>query len=329
MPTTIADFAKPVTAKNASASGLTGLLRYWPKQGGSTVVVGISAAEIIDLENGQIDLATIYEAPSATWMNGGAAAGASAGKWLLQCFAAASYTPPVVYLAADSEGMSTTAINACLDAAASVISKSTVGLYGYLDELIAAHSGNHASHYWLAGHFPATSIAAMQAAYPWINLYQCQGSQPSGYATTVNAGGQTGDGDIALQSDWGQGMSVSAADVTNIANATAQAVLNTLIAFRPVDSDGHARNLWDAEYQELADILGVTASEAATLSAVQNADADVKSGISQLVTAVTSQPSATTLDVNSIVAGVVADLPSQVTPAEFMAALATQLTVVK
>src|SRR5262249_11128685 len=70
--------------------------------------------------------------------------------------------------------------------------------YGYLPQLQSAHNGGHASWYWLTGHY------VDPAKYPWIHLYQCQGSQPPGIPTTVKLAGVTLDIDIPFRADWGQ-----------------------------------------------------------------------------------------------------------------------------
>jgi hypothetical protein len=194
----LGDFPRAVSAAGVKASKLDGVLRYWPKQGGSSVVVGLSKAEIDGLLAGGVPFATIYEAGSASWMSGGHAAGVQAANWLKSLFASTGYTPPCVYLAADSNTLTTAAVNACLDGFASILGREMTALYGYLPYLESARSGGHATRYWLTGRYVSPS------AYPWISLYQCQGSQPSQYPTTVIVSGQTGDGDIALQADWGQ-----------------------------------------------------------------------------------------------------------------------------
>lgn len=204
----LGDFPRTVTASGMKAAKLDGVLRYWPKPGGSSVVVGLSKAECADLLGNDAPFSTIYESGSASWMSGGFAAGVAAGNWLKQQFAAAAFTPPCVYLAADSNTIPAVAVNACLDGAASVLGRAMVGLYGYLPQLQAAQAGAHASRYWLTGHY------VTPGSYPWINVYQCQGSQPSQYPTTVSVSGQTGDGDIAFTADWGQtGVNVVTAPV--------------------------------------------------------------------------------------------------------------------
>jgi hypothetical protein len=194
---TLIDYARPIAASTLVASGVTGVLRYWPKQGGSQIVIGLAGPEIADLDAHSISHATIYEDSSASWMSGGWAAGVAAGTWLRQQFAAAGYTPRTVYMAADDNTLSTAAINACLDGAASVLGRSIVGLYGYLYQLQSAQQGNHAARYWLTGHWvdPAT--------YPWIGLYQHNGSQPTG-STQIAIAGQDCDINTPFAPDWGQ-----------------------------------------------------------------------------------------------------------------------------
>lgn len=190
------DYPRPIGADQLPDG--VGVLRYWPKKGGSTVVVGLGRDEITDLTVHQRPFATIYEAPSATWMAGGYGAGQVAGAWLADQFATSGHTPRAVYLAADSNTLSTTAVNACLDGAASVLGRGVVGLYGYLPQLRAAYEGGHASWWWLTGHYVDPAV------YPWIHVYQCQGSQPAGVPTTMTVGGQRADVDMIFRSDWGQ-----------------------------------------------------------------------------------------------------------------------------
>jgi hypothetical protein len=190
------DYPRPVGAAQLPAG--VGVLRYWPKQGGSRVVVGLGRAEITDLTDNKRPFTTIYEAPAATWMAGGYGAGQQAGRWLAAQFEASGHTPRAVYLAADDNGLSTASVNACLDGAASVLGRGVVGLYGYLPQLRAAYEGGHASWWWLTGRY------VEPAAYPWIHVYQCQGSQPAGVPTTIVAGGQKADVNMILRPDWGQ-----------------------------------------------------------------------------------------------------------------------------
>lgn len=203
MTTLIGDFRKPVDPKALAAKGLSGALRYWPKQGGSTTVVGLTAAEIGRYTAAQVPLGTIYEARSASWMSGGAAAGEQAARYLLGLFrkvGGAGWRPASLYLAADANTISPAAVDACLDGAAQVLGW-LPDLYGYDNHLAAARDG-HARRFWLTGHFPGSSVAAVQKAMPWLHLYQCQGSQPPGIPTTVTVSGVVGDVDIALRPDW-------------------------------------------------------------------------------------------------------------------------------
>lgn len=149
----LGDFPRPVTAAAVHAAGLDGVLRYWAKPGGSSVVVGLSASEIADLEAGGAPFSTIYEPASATWMAGGYSAGQQAAHYLQTQFAATGHTPRAVYLTADSSTLSSAAVNACLDGAVSVLGLGMVGLYAFAAQLAAAHSGGHASRYWLTGRF--------------------------------------------------------------------------------------------------------------------------------------------------------------------------------
>lgn len=190
------DYARPVTPAQLPAG--VGVLRYWPKQGGSRVVVGLGRDEITSLTATGRPFATIYEAPSATWMAGGYGAGQQAGRWLAAQFEAAGHTPRAVYLAADKNTLATEAVNACLDGAASVLGRGIVGLYGYLPQLVAAHAGRHASWWWLTGRY------VDPGAYPWIHVYQCQGSQPEGIPTTIMVGGEKADVNMIFRPDWGQ-----------------------------------------------------------------------------------------------------------------------------
>lgn len=190
------DYPRPV-GMNQLPPGV-GVLRYWPKQGGSRVVVGLTRAEITALKNDKRPFTTIYEAPAATWMAGGYGAGQQAGRWLASQFEATGYTPRAVYLAADDPGLSTAAVNACLDGAASVLGRGIVGLYGFLPQLKAAYEGGHASWWWLTGRY------VNPADYPWIHVYQCQGSQPAGVPTKLTVGGQETDVNMIFRPDWGQ-----------------------------------------------------------------------------------------------------------------------------
>lgn len=196
MTTLAIDYPRPVGVTQLP-TGL-GVLRYWPKQGGSRVVVGLGRDEINALNAAQRPFATIYEAPSASWMAGGYGAGQQAGRWLAAQFDASGHTPRAVYLAADDTGLSTTAVNACLDGAASVLGRGVVGLYGFLPQLRAAYAGGHASWWWLTGHYVTPDD------FPWIHLYQCQGSQPKEIPTTITVGGQLADVDMIWRPDWGQ-----------------------------------------------------------------------------------------------------------------------------
>jgi hypothetical protein len=190
------DYARPVTAAQLPPG--VGVLRYWPKQGGSRVVVGLDRDEIASLQDTGRPFATVYEAPSATWMAGGYGAGQQAARWLAARFEESGHTPRAVYLAADDNALSTEAVNACLDGAASVLGRGIVGLYGYLPQLVAAHAGGHASWWWLTGRY------VDPASYPWMHVYQCQGSQPAGVPTTMTVGGQKADVNMILRADWGQ-----------------------------------------------------------------------------------------------------------------------------
>lgn len=191
---TVLDYVRPISGADLAAAGVTGVVRYWPKQGGSSVVVGLTTREIADLAAHNIGLATIYEDTAADWMAGGYSAGVQAGQWIQQQFGWTGFTPRCVYLAADSTTLSSAAVNACLDGAASVLGRAVVGLYAFGPQLAAAQSGGHASWYWLCGRY---------SPLPWMDLYQCNGSQPSG-PTTLAVAGQSCDVDIALSQDWGQ-----------------------------------------------------------------------------------------------------------------------------
>lgn len=193
----VGDFRKPVRPADLGPAGMSGALRYWAKQGGSTTVVGITEVEVAAYEAAKKPLGTIYEARAADWMSGGAAAGEQAGKWLLTQFKAASWTPTSLYLAADSNALSATAVDACLDGVAQILGWKP-DLYGYLAQLQVASQGKHANRYWLTGHYVSP------ADYPWISLYQCQGSQPAGIPTNVTVSGVVGDVDIVFRSDWAQ-----------------------------------------------------------------------------------------------------------------------------
>jgi hypothetical protein len=193
----LVDYKTPIPGAALVAAGITGVLRYWSKGGAPSIVTGISAAEIADLEAHGIEISTIYEAYSADWMGGGWNAGVQAGAWLKNQFGSLGFTPRTVWFAADATTLSGSAVTECLDGAASIIGRGIIGLYGFLPQLQAAYNGGHAVRYWLCGHY------ANPADYPWICLYQCNGSQPSG-PTMITIAGQTCDVDIPLSPDWGQ-----------------------------------------------------------------------------------------------------------------------------
>lgn len=190
----LADYVRPIPGADLAAAGVTGVLRYIAKEGGSSVVVGVTAAELADLDAHNIGWALIYEAQAADWMAGGYSTGVQAGQWIQQQIAGLGRAVRTVYLAADSPTLSSAAVCACLDGAASVLGREIIGLYGFSAQLAAAQSGGHASRYWLCGHYAPAS---------WMCLYQCNGSQPSG-PSTLTVAGQSCDVDIALSQDWGQ-----------------------------------------------------------------------------------------------------------------------------
>lgn len=321
----LGDFPKPVTAGAVRAAGLGGVLRYWPKQGGSDIVVGLTAGEIQDLLTGGVPFATIYEELSATWMAGGFPAGQQAGTWLAQQFAATNHTPRCVYLTADSNTLSSAAVNACLDGAASVLGRDILGLYAYAPQLAAAQSGGHATRFWLTGHY---------APLPWMHLYQCNGSQPPQYPTLVSVGGQTGDGDIDLQSDWGQ----TGGTVTDPVDLNLQGfvwkggpsvdAINAMADLAPngVDPKSLFGRIVDVQLALTADLPkldqilaaisalsgALSTDEAAILAAVQGTDSDVKAGVAQLATAIAALPTGqppTDAQMAALTAAVVKALP--------------------
>lgn len=270
----LGDFPRTLTASGVHVAGLDGVLRYWPKPTASAVVVGLTGSEIADLTDGGVPFATIYEDSSATWMAGGFGAGQTAARWLQKQFAATGYTPRCVYLTADSTTLSLDAVNACLDGAASVLGVGMLGLYGYLTQLQGAKAGNHASFYWLCGRYVPPS------QYPWINLYQCQGSQPAQYATIVTVAGQVGDGDIAFTTDWGQNeMALTQADAVLVAQQVWAQSLTSI--------DGKNIALSAATWLVGSD-QGAWAADAdaqAAIKAAQTVDADLKSAASALQSA--------------------------------------------
>ncbi len=269
----LGDFPRTVTAAGVKAAKLDGVLRYWPKQSGSSVVVGLTKAEIADLSHADVPFATIYEAASASWMSGGRAVGVQAGKWLTTLFAGTGHTPRAVYLAADANTLSSAAVNACLDGAASVLGKAIVGLYGFLPELRSAHDGGHASWFWMAGHYLAPSTV------PWIHLYQCQGSQPPQYPTNVIVSGQSGDGDIEFRSDWGQTTMTSPQQLwqTNLTDGSLTQDPFHMLAYLYEVTQGTIVPKVNA----VAGQIG--AEQVALVAAVNAADADTRATISAAV----------------------------------------------
>lgn len=185
----IVDSPKPIAGASLKAAGVTGILRYLAKQGGSSVVVGVTAAEISDLRTHGIQLALIYEAQSASWMGGGAAAGTRAAYWVQSQLDAIGVPNAPVYFAADSTTLSANAVNACLDAIAAVLGRARTGEYGFAPQLRSGHAGDHAARYWLCG-----SSSGIQS---WMNLYQQNNTAPV-------VGRQSVDADTAVQGDWGQ-----------------------------------------------------------------------------------------------------------------------------
>ncbi|HEX3778450.1 MAG TPA: hypothetical protein VHX38_02200 [Pseudonocardiaceae bacterium] len=250
MATLIGDFRKPVDPTALAPKGLSGALRYWSKQHGSSTVVGLTAVEIDRYRSAAVPLGTIYEDSAAGWMSGGAAAGKQAATYLLGQFRTVGWTPSSLYFADDANTITDAATNACLDAAAQVFGWKP-DLYAFTDELTSAHVGGHSRRSWLTGHFPGASISAVQQALPWLHLYQCQGSQPAGIPTTVTVSGVLGDVDIVLRKDWNSTMATLDADDLK---AVALAVAGYSNANQPADVDAHQH--WQ---NATAALQGVTA----------------------------------------------------------------------
>lgn len=303
----IVDSPVPISGQALLAAGVTGILRYIAKEGGSSVVVGVTAGEVADLQANGVDLALIYEERSATWMSGGASAGAEAANWVQSQLNAIGQPDAPVYFAADSNTLNANAVNACLDSIAAVIGFERTGAYAYAPQLTSSFTGNHAQRFWLTG-----SSSGIQS---WMNLYQKNNE-------TTTIAGQSVDIDVPLQDDWGQ----IGADVP-LTQADAVLVAQTVWAQILSSIDGKNTKLSAATWLVGAD-QGAWAADVdaqAATKAAQQGDADLKAAAAQLNATLQTLP---TGDPKAVAAALAPALAPAVTAADvpaFLTALKEQL----
>lgn len=97
-----------------------------------------------------------------------------------------------------------------LRGAGDVLGVGRVTAYGFMPQLVAAHSAGVASRFWLCGHCPTPMP-------PWVNLYQHNGSQPPEWGpATSTVGGITVDHNTVLIPDWGQHPAPTEADMPTL-----------------------------------------------------------------------------------------------------------------
>lgn len=186
-------------------------------------------------------------------------------------------------------------------------------------------------HYWVAG-------------YPGGGPVIPAGAIAHQYADSSTSGGNW---DLSVVADYWPGVDPGGAmptldptDVANVAQASAEATVAALIAYRAVGPDGALRSLYDSGWQGREDALktlaalaalqgALSADEAAILGAVQGVDADTRAGVAQLITTIGTAGPGGSVDVKALAAAlapVLAPLlPAGATPAQIAQAVESEL----
>ena len=189
--TTVIDYSTgPPSAAEIKAAGHVGAVRYLRKKGSSNVVT-LTAAEVLDFQAHGLLLALTYEDPAKDWMAGGRDIGIDRAKWALeQARAVGIEHPRCIYLCHDAHATAgqVALVMECLDGARTVLAAAT-GIYGFPEVVGAAMAGGHADRFWQCGR--------RGDVLPGTHLYQRNNEQ-------IAVAGITCDIDDVLEPDWGQ-----------------------------------------------------------------------------------------------------------------------------